>query len=351
MRYAKLETGARYNLASSGVKDCRIEELGASWDDLALHGPNAYGYGPLVERIAARYAVPEACVVMPGGGCSFANHLALAALLEPGDEVLIEDPTYELLLATLGTLSAKTLTFERRAEDGFRIDPDAVARALTPATRLIVMTDLHNPSGAAAGDVEVAEVARLAQAQGAHVLIDEVYRELTFTDGSVRTAFDPSGSVVVTSSLTKAYGLSGLRCGWVLAPAPLAERMRRLNDLFGVASAHVTERLAVVALDHLPALRARAAAIVEANRQAYQALLGGHAALEQQMFPDASTVFPRLIDRDADVFAERLAREFDTCVTPGRFFARPEHLRIGLGGDPATTREGLERVARALQVQ
>lgn len=348
MRYAKLETGARFNLASSGVQDCLLEDLGASWQDLALHGPNAYGYGPLVERIAARYAVPTACVVMPGGGCSFANHLALAALLEPGDEVLIEDPTYELLLATLGALSARTRTFRRQAQDGFRVDPAAVAAALAPATRVIVITDLHNPTGAAAGEADVDAVARLAQAQGALLLIDEVYRELTFTDGRVRTAFHPDGSVVVTSSLTKAYGLSGLRCGWILAPAHLAERMRRLNDLFGVVGAHVAERLAVVSLDHLPALRTRASAIVGANRQAYQALLGTHVSLEQQVFSHATTVFPRLIDRDADAFARRLAEQFDTCVTPGRFFGRPDSLRIGLGGDPETTREGLERMVQAL---
>ena len=348
MRYAKLETGARFNLASSGVQDCTLEELGARWDDLALHGPNPYGYGPLVERIAERYAAPAQCVVAPGGGCSFANHLAMAALLEPGEEVLIEDPTYELLLAALGALSAQTRTFERRAEDGFRLDPEAVARAVTPATRLIVVTHLHNPSGAGAGEAEVAEVARLAHARGAHVLVDEVYRELTFTDGVVRTAFDPDGCVVVTSSLTKAYGLSGLRCGWVLAPAALAERMRRLNDLFGVVGPHVAERLAVVAFDRLAELRARAAGIVGANRDAYREQLGGHPALDQEIFPHATTVFPRLIDRDADAFAARLAAEFDTCVTPGRFFGRPEHLRIGLGGDPASTREGLERLARAL---
>ncbi|HWE99857.1 MAG TPA: pyridoxal phosphate-dependent aminotransferase [Caulobacteraceae bacterium] len=348
MAFAKLETAARFNLANSGVKDCSLDDLGASWADLALHGPNAYGYGPLVERIASRHGVPEACVVTPGGGCSFANHLAFSALVEPGDEVLVEDPTYELLTSALGQVGARLRTFERRAQNDWRAEPEAIAAAMTPRTRLIVLSHLHNPTGAPMPDADVAQIASLAERAGAWVLIDEVYREATFADGAPRTAFDPDGPIVTTSSLTKGYGLSGLRCGWILAPAPLAERMRRLNDLFGVAAPHVAERLAVVAFDHLPQLRARAQAILTANRGAYEELLAHHAALDQKVFPTATTVFPRLRTGDVDAFAGRLMREAETCITPGHFFNRPDHFRISLGGDPATTREGLRRLAAAL---
>jgi aspartate/methionine/tyrosine aminotransferase len=348
MNFAKLKTAATYNLASSGVADCVLADVGASPDDLALHGPSTYGYGPLMSAIAARFQAPEACVVMPGGGCSFANHLAMAALLSPGDDVLIEDPTYELLTSTLGYFQARVRTFARKPEDDWRLDVDAVAARLTPATRLVVLTNLHNPSSALADIETVRAVAAEADKIGALVLADEVYLELMVRDGQARTAFAPEGNIVVTSSLTKAYGLSGLRCGWILAPPALAEKMRRLNDLFGVAPPHIAERLALVALGRLEALRTRANSLLDANRAAYREILGEHPALDQVLFDQGTTVFPRLRTGDGEGLFRRLGEQFETSIVPGRFFGRPDHFRVGLGGHPAMTREGLQRLAAAL---
>jgi len=348
MRFAKEDTGARYNLSNSGVADCALADLDVTLDDLALHGPNAYGYGPLIDRIARRFGVPADCVVMPGGGTSFANHLAMSALVSPGDDVLIEDPTYELLVSTLGCLGAEIRTFERREDEAWRLDAHRIAGLIGPRTRLVVITNLHNPTGALASEAEIATIAAAAAAVGARLLIDEVYLELTFDGGYARTAFAPDGPIVVTSSLTKAYGLSGLRCGWILAPADLARRMRRLNDLFGVAPPHIAERLAVVAFDQLERLRARAQAMLAANRAVYRDLLLDHPALEQTLFENATTVFPRLKAGGGDALYERMMREHDTSLAPGRFFGRPDHIRLALGGQPATTRIGLERLAAVL---
>jgi hypothetical protein len=348
MHFAKYGADARFNLATSGVAGAELADLGVTLDDLALHGVNAGGYRPLMERVAARFGVDPACVVMPGGGCSFANHLALAAMLSPGDEALIETPTYELLTSLLGYLQALIRTFERRADEAWRLDPDRVAAAITPATRVVVLTNLHNPTSALADDAAIEAIAAAADRVGAMVFVDEVYRELTFADGSATTSFREGGNVVVTSSLTKAYGVSGLRCGWILAPAPLAERMRRLNDLFGVHPPHIAERLSVVAFDRLPHLRARATAIVEPNRAAYREILGGHPRLEQTIFDQGACVFPRLVGTDGDAFFRSLTTNYETSVAPGRFFGLADHVRIGLGADPAMTREGLARVAAAL---
>jgi hypothetical protein len=348
MRFAKLDTAARFGLASSGVADCSLAELGASLDDLALHGPNSYGYAPLIERIAGRFGIDPAYVVT-AGGASFANHLALAAIVSPGDEVLVEDPTYELLTSTLGYLQADLRRFPRRPDAAWRLDPDEVAARLTPRTRLVVLTNLHNPTGALASEAEIDAVVSAADRVGALVLIDEVYLELMFRSGGARTAFRPEGAVVVTSSLTKAYGLSGLRCGWILAPAELAQRMRRLNDLYASLPPHLAECLSVVAFDRLPALRARANALVDANRAAYRELLGGHPALDQTLLDQGTTMFPRLREGDGDSLFRKLMARYETSVVPGRFFGRADHVRIGMGGDTAMTRTGLERIRAALE--
>ena len=347
MAFAKLKTGARYNLASSGVADCALDDLGATLDDLALHGPNAYGYAPLVERIAGRFGVDPACVVT-AQGCSFANHLAMAAIVSPGDEVLVEDPTYALLLSILDYLQADIRRFERRPEAGWALDAETVAAGLNPGTRLVVLTNLHNPTGALADDATIGAVAQAAAKVGALVLVDEVYREQMFRDGNAHTSFRADGNIVVTSSLTKAYGLSGLRCGWIFAPEVLAERMRRLNDLYAATPVHLAERLGVVAFDRLDALRARAGALIDANRAAYGEILGRHPRLDQAPIDQGTTMFPRLVGEDGDALHERLITRYETSLVPGRFFGRPDHVRIGLGGDPAMTRTGLERVAEAL---
>jgi aspartate/methionine/tyrosine aminotransferase len=350
MQFAKLRTAARYNLASSGVLDCRIEDLDLQPGAVALHGPNAYGYAPLVDRIAARFGADAACVVTAGGGTSFANHLALAAILSPGDEVLIERPTYTLITDTLRYLRAEVTGFARAPERLWRLEPDVIEAALTPRTKLVVLTNLHNPTGDFAGAAVIDAIARAAGRVGALVLVDEVYGELMCGDeGPAPTSFRADGNIVTTSSLTKAYGLSGLRCGWILAPAALATRMRRLNDLFGVLPPHPAECMAVAAFDRLAVFRARAAKLLAANRAAYAEILGDHPGLENFACPQGTTMFPRLRSGDGDGFYETLMEHFETSLVPGRFFGCPAHVRIGLAGDPAQTREALSRVADALR--
>jgi aspartate/methionine/tyrosine aminotransferase len=336
MNWAKLKADAPFNLAASGVMNCRLADLGPLPADLELHGPNSYGYAPFVERLAARFGIDPACVVT-SQGASMANHLAFAALIEPGDEVLIEEPTYELMLSAIEYLGAA-------------LEPEAVAEAITPKTRLVVLTNLHNPSSAFAGEAAMRAVAGAAARVGALVLVDEAYLELTFRP-QASTAFTLADNVVVTSSLTKAYGVSGLRAGWILAQPDLAERMWRLNDLYGSVPVFLGEQLAVQALDRLESLRARADALLAANYAAWREHLEGHPRLEPSTLPAfGTTLFPRLTgaDADAEAFADALRRDYDTSVAPGRFFERPEHFRVGLAGDPARTAEGLKRLRRAL---
>jgi hypothetical protein len=262
---------------------------------------------------------------------------------------LVEWPSYELLTSILGYLQADTRRFERRLDQSWAIDPYRVEAAITSKTKVVVVTNLHNPTGAFTDDASIRVVAEAAGKVGATLVVDEVYRELMFEDGEAETAFRENGNVVVTSSLTKAYGVTGLRCGWILAPPVLAERMRRLNDLYGVHPPHIAERMSVVAFERLPQLRARATALIEAGQAAYRAVLGGHPKLSQVVFDQATTVFPRLAEGDGDHFFQLLTEQFDTSVVPGSFFGLSRHIRIGLAGDPHATRIGLGRVAAALE--
>src|SRR5262249_49081843 len=148
----------------------------------------------------------------------FANHLVMAALLSPVDEVLIEHPAYEPILAVAQYLGANVKRFHPRPESGFQNDLDELRSPPGPRTRPIVVTDLHNPTSAALDHLSLTALQELSQQYGARILVDEVYLELRKVAGqSLDTSFRLGPEFIVTSSLTKAYGLSGLRCGWILA--------------------------------------------------------------------------------------------------------------------------------------
>jgi len=346
MEWAKTRAQARFNLAASGVMNYPLAELPARLEDLELSGPSGYGYEPLGRRLAAHCGVPAECVVH-ATGTSMANHLAMAATFDPGDQVLIEHPTYELLLSTALYLGAEVRGFARRFEDGFRLDPREVERQVTPRTRLIVVTNLHNPSGVLAEIAALREVGEIARSVGARVLVDEVYLEAVFAERP-RSAFHLGEHFVCTSSLTKAYGLSGLRCGWVLAEPALAKRMWRLNDLFGVTPAHPAERLSVIALDHYDRIAARARALLDANRPLLESFLDSRDDLRAVRPPAGMIVFPRLLRGSVDTLCALLHEQYDTSVAPGGFFGMPGHFRIGIGGDTQTLAEGLAGLSAAL---
>ena len=346
MEWAKLCSPAKYNLATSGIMSYPLAELHVSAEDLEINGPTVYGYAPLQERLARKCGVTPDCVVA-AAGTSMANHLAMAALLEPGDDVLIEQPTYGPVLEVASYLSANILRFERRADQDFQIDPDDVARSITPKARLICLTNLHNPTGALTSEETLSRIGRIAERTGAQVLVDEVYLDMV-CDHPQRSSFQLGTNFVVTTSLTKAYGLSGIRCGWILAEPELAKRMWRLNDLFAASPVHPGELLSVAALDQLGKIDARARALLETNRKALDAFFRGRGDLDGFRSRWGTVIFPRLKNGSADEFCEFLRARYETSVVPGRFFEMPDHFRIGIGGDPAMTGEALKRLDAAL---
>ncbi len=346
MEWAKLHSEAKYNLATSGMMGLRRAELPVHIEDLEINGPSIYGYAPLQERLAKKNGVAPEWVVA-AAGCSMANHLAMAATFEPGDEILMEHPTYELLESTARYLGADIKRFERRFEDGFRIDPTEVKRRISPRTRLVVITNLHNPTGVLTDDATLRTVGEMAAEVGAQVLVDEVYLEAVF-DQPWRSSFHLGSNFVVTSSLTKAYGLSGLRCGWVLAQPELAEHMWHINDVYAATAAHPAELLSVIALDHVAELTTRAKRILHTNRARMEALLDARPELECVRSQHGTIYFPRLPRGRVEEFCTLLRDKYETSVVPGGFFDMPLHMRVGMGGDTLMTAAGLERLDRAL---
>src|SRR5882724_478130 len=347
MLWAKTQGRAKFNLATSGVGPFPLRDLPVTIDQLEINGDSVYGYPPLQRAIAKKCRVDPDCVVA-AAGTSMANHLAMAALIDPGDEVLIEQPTYELLTATLLYLGAVLKTFVRNEDNWYALDPAEVRRVITPKTKLIVLTNLHNPSSVLASDSVLREIGDLARSVGARVLVDEVYLDAVYTD-TPKTSYHLGPEFIVTTSLTTIYGLSGLRCGWILAKPDLARAMWRLNYLFASIPAHPAELLSVVALENLNQIRERGRRIVEADRALLREFLASHEAVTTPRTESGTTAILRLPSGSVDDFLTRLRVEYETSAVPGRFFGLPNHFRIGMGVDTEMFREGLQRIGQALQ--
>lgn len=348
MHWAKTQSKARYNLATSGVGAFPLSELPFDYTRLEINGNNSYGFAPLKEAIGMKCGVEPDCIVT-ADGTSMANYLAMATILEPGDEVLIEQPVYGLICDAAAYIGAEIRRFPRRQETGWALDAAEVRRAISPKTKLVVVTNLHNPSSVLAPDAALREIAEIAASVGATLLVDEVYLDAVY-ENSPRTAFQLGNNVVTTSSLTKVYGVSGLRCGWIFAQPDLARSMWALNNLFAATAVHPAEILSVAAFEHLDLLRDRARKLVEADRVALTAFLDANEQVECVRTAFGNTAFLRLKRGGADEFLRRLRAEYETSAVPGRFFEAPEHFRIGMGVDHEMFAEGLRRLEMALSL-
>lgn len=346
MHWAKNHQAARYTLAISGIKPLALAALGATWDDIALDGAQGYGLPELRAALAAKSGVSSDRIVL-GTGTSGANHLAFAALLAPGDEVVMEHPVYEPMEMLVRHLGAAIRYFPRRPENGFRIDPADVAAAVTPKTKLVVLSNLHNPSSMATDEATLRAVGAIAEQAGARVVVDEVYLDAAF-DLDPPSAGRLGDVFVVTTSLTKVFGLGGLRCGWIVAEPALAQRMWHLKNLFGVDEVHLAGRLALCALRKSAEILARSRSILDANRAVWDSFLDGRNDLAVERARFGTTAFPRVLSGDADALCALLRERYETSLVPGRFFGAPEHVRVGLCGDPGAFREGVARLGRAL---
>jgi len=342
LHWFKTRKPARFDLTGSGVAPCSISDLEVGIDDIDIAGTVSYGYEPLQQAIAQHSDVPVECVVS-ASGTSMANFLVMAALIQPGDVVLIEEPTYEPILAAARFLGARIKRFERNAGSGTGLKP----AMFTARTKLVVLTNLHNPTCSELAEPELQRIAELAKNANARVLVDEVYLECKYE--TARSAFHLSREIICTGSLTKAYGLGGLRCGWVLADPDLARQMWRLKDLVDPSVMHAGEQLKVIAFRRLDCLAVRARKIVDINRAFLRGFLEACPDLEVAVPDYGACVFPRMRSGRAERLLELLHDRYETDVVPGAFFESPDHFRLGIGMRHEVFAEGLTRLGHALR--
>ena len=350
MEWAKFGTGnARYDLARSGIPAVlSLEDIPGGPYVPDLWGANYSGHEGMKSTVAAMYhAQPEN--VLLAQGASECNFLMAGAILSAGGTAIVETPCYEPVLRSLEVWTDRIVFLPRRREERFQPDPDEFRRLLTPQTRLVMLTNLHNPSHVHLYPERRDEIIATAEDIGAVVMMDEVYLRMFEPDHSVHGF---SHGAVSINSLGKTWGLDTLRVGWAVGPADIVHRAYRLNNLLGVNQPYLAEDLAWRILNSPEAVawltsRMRKAA---AGRRGFDQFL--------KVTPEVSCVLPdaginafiELPEATDDAeFIQRLITERDTAVFPGHFFGTPGTVRISFGGEPEEVVEGLRRLTEAIR--
>ena len=336
-----------FDLATSGMTNVPFAELSPlpALDDTRAASE-------LRARIAEHHGVPvnEA---LPAMGTTHALWCAYTALLSPGDEILLERPTYEPMYRIAEGIGARVRYFERPPAERFVLDPARVEAAITDRTRLVVVTNLHNPSGVRTPDDVLAKVAEIAAKRGAPLLVDEVYAPFdTMADRAGRwggSARRLAPNVVVTSSLTKVYGLGNYRLGWMLAPPDVVARGDDavLSNLGHAPAAW--SAVGVAAFDRLPQLAERARRLLDGKRAIVEAWVARQPNLTWSA--PIEGLFGFALDaRGTDLLPmiERGIREQSVLAAPGSFFGVPSGVRISWSIAREKLEAGLERLGRAL---
>jgi aspartate/methionine/tyrosine aminotransferase len=336
LRWAEERYGAvRIDLATSGIPEVPAAELGPLAIDDQRMRPR------FTEAVAARYTLDRAEVVT-ALGTSQALWLACAATLEPGDDVLCESPAYEPVWRIPEGLGANVRRFPW-------FDPDAIAAALTPRTRLVIATSLHNPTGHPIPREAIASAAAACAATGAYLVIDEVYAD--FEPGPARTSRAIAPNVIAVSSLTKRYGLGWARAGWVLAPPDVAERARYAVRHSTGQNGTAPSATGVAALSRLDDLRARADTFAAGKKEIVADWIRAHPRLSWD--PPAHGIFgwirvPGAGDLRPGI--ERLCAEHGVLVAAGSFFGVPDAFRVAWTQKREALQEGLALIAESLGV-
>jgi len=356
------ENRVAWNLAESGVHPLRVEELAETDDERHAVLAQELGYTQTNGTVELRSTIadlyPGATIdhVQVTNGGSEANLLALWHLLDRGDEAVLMVPNYMQALGLargLGSLVKPwPLVLESAASPRWRVDLDALDRLVTARTRLILICNPNNPTGTRLSDSDLDGICRIASRAGAWIVADEIYRGAELDGNETPSLWGRYERAIVTSGLSKAYGLPGLRIGWVVAPPALVEELWGLHDYTTIAPGAVSDRMARIAL--APARRrkllARTQGIVRSNYPLVRKWIEARAPALSHVPPDAGAiVFIRYhYAIGSTALVERARDEQSVLIVPGDHFEMDGYLRIGFGAHPSNLTAGLDKLGTML---
>ncbi len=352
------ENRVTHNLSESGVHPMSLGELLDSKEreaifDQRLIYVQTNGTPALRESIAALYPGATANNVVVGNGTAEANFITVWRLVERGDEVVMMLPNYMQIWGVVRGQGATVVPWRLREERGWEADVDELASLVTPRTKLIAVCNPNNPTGSILSEAAMRAIVSVAEGVGAWVLADEVYRGAELDGRETRSFWGLSDRVLVTGGLSKAYGLPGLRIGWVAGPAPMIAELWERKDYLSIAPSSLSDHLAQIALgpDVRPRILERTRGIVNANFPVLAEWMRGHEPGFRLVPPRAGAItYPRYSwPINSTKLVERLRDEQSLLVVPGDQFGMDGYLRIGLGNEPEDLKASLARMNSVLE--
>ncbi|MFQ6107535.1 MAG: aminotransferase class I/II-fold pyridoxal phosphate-dependent enzyme [Thermoplasmata archaeon] len=331
-----------YDLASSNMPPY-IPDFGGKLREANLAQGSLTGIEELKDVISKSSGADNENILVTNGA-SEANFLVCAALLSHEDEALVERPYYEPLASIPQGLGSGVHLVNREPTD-FALDLVALEEAITPSTKLLAITNLHNPSGAQISDDVMKELSEIASEKGFYVLCDEIFMD--FAHSPSKNAFSFGGRMISTVGISKFYGTGGLRVGWILADEDVLKRCRRVREHMAVTCCGLGETAAVVVLQERDKVVTRNRRILEENSRAVVDWAKSE-GLEMMTPAGANICFPRLPLTNTLDFCNRL-RDRGVLVSPGEFFGLAGHVRIGFGCESSVLRKGLKRISETLR--
>jgi aspartate/methionine/tyrosine aminotransferase len=347
MEWVKARKHVKYDLCRSGMADVQLKELGIDLKDLEIGGENFYGFPLLIQAIARRYGVKEENV-MPALGTSHALFLVCCALLGgAGDRVLIEKPAYEPLVAVPKAFGAQIGRWERRFSLRYSCALDEFEKVLSKGIKLVLLSNLHNPSGVYLSSETLRTMAEMAREKGIYLVVDEIYLE--FLEEETSTSFHLGDNVIAISSLTKVFGLGGLRCGWILAPSHLVKRLKIIHDYNIVEGVFVGEWISARIFDRLDSIRKKHQEHIRHHLEMIRDFMQKEQRFDWVEPEGGAVCFPRILTgSNGDEFADRLVNDFDIAVVPGSFFEDDRHFRLSCAVETDVLSYALEKMSEVL---
>lgn len=349
---------AEINICSSGVQPYTLGELrevaGIAIDDLdSLEFDDGYSYGaPQVrEAIAQRWGDGDAAKVMTTCGSNEALGLVLSTLLRPGDEVVVVEPGYHALLELVEALGCETRRWVLDRSDGtFDASPDDLVPLLSPGTRAVVVNFPHNPTGVSIGQDGMKRLFDHAGRVGAYVIWDAAFNDVVYDTPCLPNPASLYERAITVGTMSKSYGLPGLRFGWCVAPPALLEGCVRRRDYTTLHVSPLVELLALAAIENIEALLAPRLEQARVNRELVRQWAGENAGRITLTTPAGGVAsFPRFDQlQGTDRLAQMLLDDYRVLVIPGSCFGCPRHIRLGFGGPTDALVEGLDRLSAAL---
>ena len=356
--YDKYEFTAEYMLSSSDAQSLTLKELldlepeaKARLDNLWLGYTEASGAPSLRATIADIYTQANAEDVLVTAAAEEAIFIAYQALVEKDQHVIVETPCYESALELARSTGAQVSEWERHFEDGWVNDFAALERLIQPNTRLIYINTPSNPTGTLMDREVLANLIALAAEQNIIVFCDEVYRELEHDPAARLPAVtDLYTNGISLGSMSKSYGLPGLRSGWLVSRNPdLITKILDFKFYTSICNSAPSEVLSELALRHRHHLLERNLTIVHRNLPLLKAFFARYEAIFEWVEPQASPIgFPKVkIQGDVQAWCEAIVRETGVLLLPGSVYDQPQHVRIGYGR--RNMPEALERLESHLQ--